>query len=335
VLAACSAPVRAVRVDRTVAQRDLTRSVVTTGELSWASRNVLLEQGSAETFDDHPEVAIAGLHRAMVNARGDRDMLYALAELSFLYGQSAHKPGYELAAAIYAWAFLFPEHQPPLSPFDPRFRSACDLYNWALTTAFASADGSEVVPRGGTFALPFGEVTVAFDPAQLRVGNRELYHFTPVAELKVEGLAMRYRRPGIGAPLAASTRLIEGAATGGDMVSPRLQVPLTALLRVDRARHALVEGQPLTATLELHLAWDQDSTEIGGEAVPLESEPTAALAFTFTGVPITQLELLGFLGRLSGLMASRPPHRRIRIGAAVHAQDAPRVLRRGGARRGG
>jgi hypothetical protein len=39
----------------------------------------------------------------------------------------------------------------------------------------------------------------------------------------------------------------------------------------------------------------------------LESEPSAALALTVTGVPIFELETLGLLGRLSGLMRDRPP----------------------------
>src|SRR5215813_14023230 len=91
-LAACAGPVRAVRVVRTVAQRDLTRSVVTTGELSWATRDVLLEQGLYDTFDDRPEVAIAKLHRAMVDAQGEGDLLFALAESSSFYGQAARKP---------------------------------------------------------------------------------------------------------------------------------------------------------------------------------------------------------------------------------------------------
>jgi hypothetical protein len=307
ILAACAGPVRAVRVDRTVALRDLARSVVTTGELSWATRDVLLEHGLYDTFDNRPEVAIAELHRAMVDAQGDPDLLYALAESSFLYGQTARKREYQMAAAVYAYAFLFPEDGPRLGPFDPRFRSAADLYDWSLTAAFASKDGSEVVPRGGTFPLPFGTITVAFDAAELRVGNRELQHFVPVAQLKVEGLAMHYRQPGIGAPLAAATSPIAGATDGGDMVAPRLKVPLTALLRIPHARRALVEGRAITATLELHLAWDEDTVLIAGERVPLESEPTAALALTFTGVPITQLELFGYLGRLSGLMAKRPP----------------------------
>ncbi len=91
------------------------------------------------------------------------------------------------------------------------------------------------------------------------------------------------------------------------MVAPRLQVPLTALLRIAHARRSLVEGRLLTATLELHLAWDAESISIDGEQVPLEREPTAALALTFTGIPVMEIETFGFLGRLSGLLADRPP----------------------------
>jgi hypothetical protein len=39
----------------------------------------------------------------------------------------------------------------------------------------------------------------------------------------------------------------------------------------------------------------------------IENEPSAALALTFTGVPIMELETLGLLGRLSGLLQERPP----------------------------
>jgi len=306
-LAACSAPVRAVRVDRTTAHEDLTRSVVTTGEASWATRNVLLERGLFAEFDDDPAGTLAALHRAMVAAGGDPGMLYALAELSYVYGDDAGRADYLLAAAVYAWAFLFPgDGVAALDPFDPRFRSAADLYNWALTAAFESK-GGQVVPRGGTFALPFGWIDVAFDPAQLHAGTRELYDFVPVSELEVHGLAMRYRFPGIGAPLAASTRPLADAGPARDLVAPKLRVPVTALLQIPEARRALVRGGTLAGRLELHLMWDEDSVEIGGERVPLETEPTAALALTFTGVPITQIEIFGFLGRLTGVLAERPP----------------------------
>ena len=299
-LAACAGPVSAVRVDPKVVQADLARSAVTTGEPSWATRNVLYEQGLFDAFGKRPEEALAALHETMRRAGGDPDLLFALAELAFLHGQAAAKPEYKLAAAVYSYAFLFPGP----GRFDPRLRLAADLYNWALAGGLASEDGAEFVPRGGAFTLPFGPMEVAFDRAALRAGNRELYGFIPIAELRVEGMAMRYRWPGLGTPLAASTRLID-ASKPGDLVAPRLKVPATALLRIAEARQALVEGRPLTAALELHLAWDAESVSIAGERVPLENEPTAAIAYTFTGVPVFALETFGFLGRLAGF--TRPP----------------------------
>jgi pimeloyl-ACP methyl ester carboxylesterase len=307
-LAACAGPVGTVRTDPKDVLRDLARSATTTGEPSLPTRNVLFEYGLFEDFAERPEAVIDQLHRAMVATRGDPDLLFALAELSFLHGQTTAKPTYRMAAAVYAYAFLFPEGDGDApGRFDPRLRIAADLYNWALAATFASEDRSEVIPRGGTFDLPFGRIEVAFDPSALRAGDRELYQFIPIAELEVYGMAMRYRWPGLGAPLAASSRPIDSAKPGRDMVAPRLKVPLTALLRISGARRALVAGQPLAARLELHLAWDAESIAIAGEQVPLENEPTAALALTFTGVPIIQLETLGLLGRLSGLLRNRQP----------------------------
>jgi len=155
-LAACAGPIGTTRVDPKIVQADLARSAITTGEPSWPTRNVLFERGLSDGFAAQPEAALAELHRAMVAAGGDPDLLFALAELSYLHGQAAKKPEYSLAAAVYAYAFLFPEGV-GLAPgrFDPRLRIAAGLYNWALAGSFASADGVEVVPRGGTFRAAF------------------------------------------------------------------------------------------------------------------------------------------------------------------------------------
>jgi len=212
-LAACAGPVYTTRADPKVVLRELDQSAITSGEPSLPTRNVLYEHGLFEAFDERPAAAIAELHRAMVAAQGDQDMLFALAELSFLHGQATKKQDYYLAAAVYAYAFLFPEKTGDPGPgrFDPRLRTAADLYNWALILSFRAAAGSEVVPQGGTFELPFGRLEVAFDPAALRAGDRELFGFIPIGELEVHGLAMRYRWPGLGAPLAASTRPIDAS----------------------------------------------------------------------------------------------------------------------------
>ena len=307
-LAACAGPVGTVRTDPKDVLRELSRNATTTGEPSQRTRNVLFEHGLYDAFDERPTAVIAELHKAMVAMQGDQRHLFALAELSYIHGQAAARRDYLLAAVVYAYAFLFPEGlgEAP-GRFDPRLRIAADLYNWALTAAMASEDKAEVILRGGTFQLPFGPITVAFDPAAVRAGNRELYRFIPIAELTVHGMAMRYRWPGLGTPLAASTRLIDSSKPGRDLVAPRLQVPVTALLRIPAARRALVQGDPLASTLELHLAWDAESVSIGGEQVPLENEPTAAIALTFTGVPIFNIETFGFLGRISGILKDRPP----------------------------
>ena len=155
VMAACAGPVGTNRTDPKVVLRELGRSATTTGEPTWQTRNVLLEQGLFEAFDEKPEEVLAALHKTMVGTGGDPDLLFALAELSFLHGQNAAKPSYRLAGAIYAWAFLFPEGggaEP--GRFDPRLRIAADLYNWALMESFMAEDGTSVALRAGTFELP-------------------------------------------------------------------------------------------------------------------------------------------------------------------------------------
>ena len=307
-VAGCASPVFAVRTDPQTVYHELNRGAAASGEPSWPTRNVLRERGLLEEYKKRPEAALADLHRAMVAARGDLDALFALAELSYLHGRAAAMREYHLAAAVYAWAFLFPEGlEGAPDRFDPRLRMAADVYELAVVAGFESEDGSEVVPAAGAFDLPFGRIDVSFDRAALRAGDRELYDFVPTAELEVRGLGMRYRRPGLGASLAAATRLIDTARPGRDMVAPRLKVQVTALLRIPQARRALVQSQPLTATLELHLAWDAESVAIAGEQVPLEADPTAALALSFTGIPIVELEMFGFLGRLSRAWADRLP----------------------------
>ena len=86
---------------------------------------------------------------------------------------------YYLAAAVYAYAFLFPDGAgTPPNPIDPRLRVACDLYNRSLAYAFQSEDGKEVKPQAGVFPLPFGSLTVTFDDAQLLWSqDRRLYPF--------------------------------------------------------------------------------------------------------------------------------------------------------------
>ena len=72
---------------------------------------------------------------------------------------------------------------------------------------------------GGTFKLPFGELTVTFNEADLIWADYRMKDFIPAADVEVRGLRNRYRTPGIGAPLAASIEPIGAREQTGRLYS--------------------------------------------------------------------------------------------------------------------
>ena len=328
-VAGCAGVVRVHRADSRSVHRELTRNVLTTGELSEPTHNVLHRYGVDTTYRKRPEEVLTALHAAIVGASDGPDVsddLFALAELSFQHAQTAHRGPSErrqrtahyLASAVYAYAFLFPERQSDVpSRFDPRVRIAADLYNRAVTLGLPSEDGREVAWEAGTYPLPFGKLAIDFDPAALRWGDRRLGHFVAAAELDVHGLSERYRRPGLGVPLAAATEPFEPGREPEDFVDPATRVPVTAILRIPEPRRQLAATR-LTATLELYDALVTETVTIGERVVPLEVEPTAALAYMLSEQRFWDLELEKFLGStITGKEVTRlvavQPYRRGRI----------------------
>ncbi len=68
------------------------------------------------------------------------------------------------------------------------------------------------------------------------------------------------------------------SSPGRGFLARRSGSPVTLLLRVPVARRILVQGTVLSGTLDLYLVAEPEAITIGGERVPLEVEPTAALA---------------------------------------------------------
>ena len=260
VTAGCQTPVGVERLDTATAQRQLTANALTTDELSPSARNVLRRWVLSERYDDDPAGAIAALHTIATDGRGDEDEVITLAEMSYLYAEKTHQRPYFLAAAIYSFAFLFPEKGlAPPSPYDPRLRLAADLYSLGIVHSFASADDATVEFRSGDYELPFGRVQVTVNPSGFEWHNRRVVALSPVEEVAVRGLANRYRHPGVGAPLAAATKPI--VAERGMQVAPRMKLPVTAVLRLDMPRRQLAQRQ-LHATVDLYDTHGGDATAI-------------------------------------------------------------------------
>jgi pimeloyl-ACP methyl ester carboxylesterase len=290
-------------VDSQTAQLELTRNVLSAGEPSRFSQIILNRADLYGRFDKDPEAALWTLHTEVAAGRRGANAVFALAELSFLHAERTKKQSYYLAAALYAYAFLFPPPETPTpDPYDPRFRDACDLYNRALTAALRSPDGSYGDFKSAVLPLPFGELEVTFDPAQLTWLDRRLTEFVSVADVEVKGLRNRYRHPGVGAPFAAST--VAGADRPGLSIPPRLKIPVTAFLRIADP-WAQLKTTRLRATLEFYRTFDVDAVQVGDRPVPLEAEPTAALAAMLSGSAAWDFELGGFL--FGDLLRQRTP----------------------------
>src|SRR3974377_520178 len=171
--AGCQTPVGVERVDAGTAQRQLTANALTADDLTPSARNVLRRWVLSERYDDDPAGALAALHTIAADGRGDEDEVITLAEMAYLYGEKTNQRSYFLAAAIYSFAFLFPEKGlAPPSPYDPRLRLAADLYSLGISHAFASADEATLDFKSGIYELPFGRAYVAVTPSGFEGHNR-------------------------------------------------------------------------------------------------------------------------------------------------------------------
>ena len=293
---ACATPIGAAPGDRQSVYRALTSNVLSSGELSATTQQVLLRLGLAERFEEEPEAVLAELRGSGSDL--SRDQLSALAELSFAYADKSQKQEYYLAAAVYAYAFLLPadKAQAP-RPVDPRNRLAAVLYNLGLTLGLKTPVEYQVDIEAGKRPLPFGTLELTIDPKDFVWGGYRMSRFVPMAEFEVRGLRNRYRQPGVGVPLAAVlTPTGEGAAAEAarKRIPPRIRVPVTAFVRIENVEEGIASGT-VRGRIELYPADQATSVEVGGLEVPLELEPTAALAYQLEGAPVWDTEIAGFL----------------------------------------
>jgi pimeloyl-ACP methyl ester carboxylesterase len=297
-ISACVTPIGVVRGTTQEMHYALTANVLSAGEPSSWSKQVLHRTNLTERFNSDPAATLNILHKTLAQLSEDRlqDRLFALAELSFLYADnSADRPHY-LAAAVYAYAFLVPETGTRLEPLDPRVRLAADIYNRGLTRGLSTPIEAEVVLEAGSQPLPFGELVLTTDPANFFWSGYRFKRFIPVGEYVVRGFSNRYRQAGVGAPLAAELEPVDSgpaAEAARKRIPPRTRVPLTAFLRIATPRRGIIEGT-VQGKLELYAADQASTVAVGSRDVPLELEPTAALAYQLEGAPIWDFEIAGF-----------------------------------------
>ena len=245
----CATPVGVRRMDPAEAHRRLTESVLTSQNLSAPTLQLLNRSDLAEKFKSHPTEVISSLHKGMLTA-SEPDVIFALAELSFLHATRSGDRSYFLASAVYAYASIFPKNvKDTLDPFDPRLRTAVDLYNQGLAEGFTQKETGKVVLESGTYRLPFGELVVHIDPDEFRWGPYRLNDFFAASAFDVRGLRNNYRWPGVGTALVATLKQVEGEqARDFARVPSSLKISTTAFLQLEDVEEGLrkgrIEGDP-------------------------------------------------------------------------------------------
>jgi len=247
-----------------------------------STKVVLQRYGLLDRFAKDAESVLDALHQKVADGDDRRDLRFALAELAFLYGeilerhaspgQKAKAPDYYLSAALQAYLFLMGDsREGPPSPYDSRFREACDIHNRALGKGLATGKDGRVVLRDGVRKLPSGSLSLSIDTSDFEWDLDQFDRILCADDYLVYGLTVRNRTDGLGAPLVAVNPLQE-------KLSGKRVVPLTVFMRLSGGGPASEDGG-LQAVLELHATYDTSRVRVDGRSIPLESDATAGIAY--------------------------------------------------------
>ncbi|HIG72174.1 MAG TPA: hypothetical protein EYQ46_19395, partial [Myxococcales bacterium] len=294
----CGHPVGVRPLNAREVHRALISNVLTTGELSARSQQLLERTAALEQFRDDPESTLAVFHTSLAtgSAQHRRFVLFPMAELSFYYAEKSGKKEHYLAAAFYAYSWLFGQAEGTVSdPLDPHIRLAANLYNQAIVAVFRNKPGDRVLLVAGDYPLPFGSMEIEITEEHFERHDYVYEDFRAAAELGVTGLRNRFRRAGIGAPLAARLRRkVELGSGEVEYFSRLIRLPITAFLRIEDPVGALSNNR-IHGRIELYSSAETEKIDVDGRRIQLEYETTASLAYGLADDSAWNFEITGFL----------------------------------------
>lgn len=265
----------------------------------------------------HPDEAFTHLHQLAVS-RAEPDVLFALAEMSYLMAADLEKQNnceaiaYYYLCAGYAYHYLFGTHplppvpalvpetacsqHPPEEVFDPRFRLACDIYNLGLEKCIRAAqrvgrlDPRQVLQlpsaNGSKFLLSVTHHGFAWHPEE----------FGPLlfcSDYRVTGLSNHFRTYGLGVPLIGIRQDAANCAPGDAFYPREVSFPVTAFFRFEGSVAEL--GERKAGRLELYNPLTIRKLRIWNRAVPLETDLTTPLAYFLNQTDLNGIEFTAFL----------------------------------------
>ncbi|HEV3261955.1 MAG TPA: alpha/beta fold hydrolase [Gemmataceae bacterium] len=297
---------RASNTDLSTAWRD---SIVESSDLSPRTRQTLHRWDLDSHYDHEPLDAYARLQAAAANDP-QPDVLFALGEMSYLFGRRAEKDEnneacvYYYLCAGYAYHYLFDEPAAVgNNPYDPRFRLACELYNMGLAKCIRAAQRTGRLDPRQQMHLPTPDgqgftLSVVHHGFPWRPEEFGTLLFS--ADYEVVGLTNHYHGYGLGAALIG-TRVADSpdnnAAPGGRPSALRypreVSFPITAFFRFEGSVADL--GARRAGRLELYNPFAIQTVDVGTRTIPLETDLTTPLAYFLSRTDLDGIEYTGLL----------------------------------------
>ncbi len=168
------------------------QSALTNGKPSPTSMQFMYRLDLVERAKEDPRGAMSAL-RAGLGQADEPARLVALAELSFIYATQSGDRSYALAAAAYAWAFLFPEDRSKRpGRYDFRVPLALGIYDRAITQGLRNGEGTpEVLDLSArSVSVPFGTLQLSVPSGGFRDAGSELTDFVSLADFNLPGCAI-------------------------------------------------------------------------------------------------------------------------------------------------
>ena len=264
------------------------------------------------------DVNAALLHlQKYAQRRPEAELVYALAELSFLEGR--HLDRWRRPQAIdrfldatsYAHDYLF-DPNPVLAagrgPSDPRFRLACDIYNAGVERLIRAAQTKGQITlqdqNGETIPLKIHgreqAVNIALQgPPGAAWRLTDVHKILLASDFEVTGLNREFAQFGVGVPLIA---IREAKAKKGDTPADErfypaeMAFPMTAFVRLESRLHDPKDEAGKIRSCNLVLMDPVGIPKVGqAPEIPLETDLTTPLAYMWSRTDLERYRWAGLL----------------------------------------
>lgn len=279
----------------------LRENVLSSGKCSLRTEQLLRRYDLEVAFRKDPTSVLKALD-AQIRRQPTPDAVFALAELCFLSGERAEKHSKQAALSFYAgtvayaYFYLFDDNVAAFhSPYDPRFRLACDLYNRSLKKCIRLAQNQQIRLED-SLRVEFADSSLDIQIVRhgLLWDPEDIDHYEFADDYEVLGLANHYHNFGLGVPMIAVRKQDKEIDPSERFYPKEHSFPVTAFLRMNCGVADLGISDRV-ATLELYDPSRIQEIVVDEHSVPLEADLTTPLGYYLSRYRPEKLELAGLL----------------------------------------